>query len=91
MDLDIEWGERNIGFDTLQDESVKFAKLRDTRLNSHNCGSGFSPQVMERIWRERASSEAKERRIEPMKKGRYFTRWRRIKSPEDPRTKDRPV
>jgi hypothetical protein len=91
MDLEIEWGERNIGFETLQEESVKFAELRDERLKSSGCGRGFSPQDMERIWRENASSEAKERRIEPMKKGRYFTRWRRIKYPQDPRTKDRPV
>lgn len=91
MDLDVEWGERNIGFDALQEESHKFARLRDERLKSHGCSGGFSPQVVERIWREQASSEAKERRIEPMKKGRYLTRWRRIKSPEDPRTRDRPV
>jgi hypothetical protein len=51
----------------------------------------LSPQVMEQLWSKSASKEAKERRIEPMKQGRYFTRWRRIRSPEDPRTKDRPV
>lgn len=91
MDLDVEWGELNIGFDSLQKESEEFARLRDERLKNHKCDGGFSPHDMGRIWREEASSEAKERRIEPMKKGRYLTRWRRIKSPEDPRTKDRPV
>jgi len=91
MDLTIEWGERNLGFDTLQEESVKFVLRRNERLKSHGRSGGAVPQVMEEIWREEASSEAKESRIEPMKKGRYFTRWRNYKYPEDPRTKDREV
>lgn len=91
MDLDIEWGIRNIGFDTLQADSIGFVKRRNQQLESHGCGGGLATQNMEQIWRDSASKEAKERRIEPMKQGRYFTRWRRIRSPEDPRTKDRPV
>lgn len=92
MDLDIDWGVQNISFETLQEESVKFNELRNQRVTADGDGYGMrSPQVMEQLWSKRASKEAKEKRIEPMKQGRYFTRWRRIKSPEDPRTKDRPV
>jgi hypothetical protein len=46
---------------------------------------------LERIWRQLASADAKEQRIEPLKKGRYLTRWRSTRFPEDPRTRDRPV
>lgn len=91
MDLDIEWGERNIGFETLQEEGVGFAERRTQRLKSQGCDGGLSGQDMTKMWRDSASQEAKECRIEPLKQGRYFTRWRRIKSPEDPRIKDRPV
>ncbi|KAJ4289257.1 hypothetical protein N0V88_007007 [Collariella sp. IMI 366227] len=91
MDLDIDWGERKIGFETLQEEGVRFAERRSQRLKSQGCDGGLSRQDMAKMWRDSASQEAKQRRIEPLKKGRYFTRWRRIKSLEDPRTKDRPV
>jgi hypothetical protein len=91
MDLDIEWGMRNIGFDTLQAQSIEFVEHQNRLLTSHGEAGGLSIQDMEKIWRESASKDAKERRIEPMKQGRYFTRWRNIKYPEDPRTKDRPV
>lgn len=92
MDLTIEWGEQNIGFDTLQEESARFIEIRNQRVKTHSDDSGWlSPQALRPLWEETASKEAKEKRIEPMKQGRYFTRWRRIKSPEDPRTKDRPV
>ncbi|KAL2131436.1 hypothetical protein VTI74DRAFT_5105 [Chaetomium olivicolor] len=91
MDLDMEWGKRNIGFEKLQEESVKFAELRTQRLTSCGYSGGLSPQDMARMWQESASKEAKERRIEPLKQGRYFTRWRSINRPEDPRTRDRPV
>jgi len=98
MDLTADWGAQNIGFETLQEESVKFIESRNQLVenddqgqskNSH-CG-WLSPRSMDSLWNESASQEAKDRRIEPMKKGRYFTRWRRIRSPGDPRTKDRPV
>lgn len=91
MDLDVDWGVRNIGFDSLQKESVKFVERRNERLARHGCDGGLPVMNLEQVWRKKASPEAKEQRIEPMKKGRYFTRWRRFKHPEDPRTKDRPV
>ncbi|KAK4152574.1 hypothetical protein C8A00DRAFT_16113 [Chaetomidium leptoderma] len=91
MNLDTDWGFHDINLETLQQESRMFAELRNGHLKSHGCEGALYPQDMERIWRQLASNEAKEQRIEPLKKGRYFTRWRSIKFPEDPRTKDRPV
>jgi hypothetical protein len=92
MDLSVDWGVRNIGFQKLQKESAIFIERRNKQATVDSGRYGFlSPQPLEELWNEMASTEAKKRRIEPMKQGRYFTRWRRIKSPEDPRTKDRPV
>lgn len=92
MDLTVAWGVQNIGFETLQKESAIFIARRNEQATADSGRYGFlSPQPLEELWNEMASKEAKEKRIEPMKQGRYFTRWRRIKSPEDPRTKDRPV
>jgi hypothetical protein len=92
MDLTVDWGAQNIGFEALQEERAKFIESRNERAIVDADRHGWlSPQDMERSWVEWASKEAKEKRIEPMKQGRYFTRWRRIRSPEDPRTKDRPV
>ena len=92
MDLTVEWGAENIGFDALQEESAKFWELRNERVEKNGDGCGrLAPYVVEEVWNDRASKEAKGLRIEPMKQGRYFTRWRRFKAPEDPRTKDRPV
>ena len=94
MDLTIEWGAEHIGFKALQEENTRFVALRNQRVDDSSGGDyGYisSKQPLERLWNSIASKEAKERRIEPIKQGRYFTRWRRIKSPEDPRTRDRPV
>ncbi|KAH6848026.1 hypothetical protein B0I37DRAFT_376472 [Chaetomium sp. MPI-CAGE-AT-0009] len=92
MDLTVDWGAANIGFETLQEESIAFMERRNKLAMADDGRHGFlSLQPLRQLWDEMASKEAKERRIEPMKQGRYFTRWRRIKSPGDPRTKDRPV
>ncbi len=94
MDLTIEWGAEHIGFKALQEENTRFVALRNQRVNDSSGGDyGYisTSQPLEQLWNNMASKEAKERRIEPMKHGRYYTRWRRIKSPEDPRTRDRPV
>lgn len=92
MDLTVDWGTQNIGFEALQKDSAGFIERRNEHATVDSGRYGFlSSQPLEQLWNEMASKEAKERRIEPMKQGRYFTRWRRIKSPEDPRTKDRPV
>ncbi len=92
MDLTVEWGAENIGFEALQEESGKFWELRNERVekNGDSCGR-LETKVLEEVWKDRANKEAKGLRIEPMKQGRYFTRWRRFKAPEDPRTKERPV
>ncbi|KAK4141740.1 uncharacterized protein C8A04DRAFT_38897 [Dichotomopilus funicola] len=92
MDLDVDWGGRNVGFAGLQEESVKFNALRNERVITDGGNrSGFCyPMDLGELWRRKASKEAKEKRVEPMKKGRYLTSWRRINS-EDPRTRDRPV
>ncbi|KAK4245074.1 hypothetical protein C7999DRAFT_16707 [Corynascus novoguineensis] len=92
MNLDVDWGMQHVDFDALQKESAKFIDLRNRRVKEAGDGHGFcSPKNMERLWRDLANEEAKERRIEPMKKSRYLTRWQRIKDPRDPREKDRPV
>lgn len=44
----------------------------------------ISPQAMEQLWREAAGKGTKQRRIESMKQGRYFTRWRRFTQDERP-------
>ncbi|KAK4235158.1 hypothetical protein C8A03DRAFT_46646 [Achaetomium macrosporum] len=93
MDLDVEWGEQHIGFKTLQEASANFIGLRNRRVSASG-GDDYgrlSPKGMEALWREIASKEEKAKRIEPMKQGRYFTRWRSYKYPQDPRIRDRPV
>ena len=70
---------QNVGFETLQEESAKFIEARNQRAKAYGDGHGvISPQAMEQLWREAAGKDAKQRRIEPMKQGRYFTRWRRF-------------
>lgn len=100
MDLTVEWGEKNIGLEALQADSPAFREScyqrarRYDELHPDQAGLGGierSSVNLEQLWAKIASQEAKERRIEPLKQGRYLTRWRRVNQPEDPRTRDRPV
>lgn len=89
MNLDKEWGEANVDFDDLQLKGLE--STREWNAEFEKRGLGYlRPDVNYRnMWN--TVVDEKERRIEPMKKGRYKTRWRRIKNDMDPRLKDRPM
>ncbi|KAK3940928.1 hypothetical protein QBC46DRAFT_353751 [Diplogelasinospora grovesii] len=95
MNLDVDWGLQNLDFPALQQQSAEFAELRNKRLEENTGTRGHlgTKIDMEQIWRKQASPEAKGKRIEPMKQGRYITRWRRVRDRDsDPRTRQgRPV
>ena len=87
MNLDEEWGEKNIDFDDLQAQGIEFNKVQNAELmarglDEYNVNVDYRSQ-----WNDAVRS--KDGRISPMKKGRYKTRWRRIKKDIDPRQKDR--
>lgn len=91
MDLTVEWGDEYLDFTALQEASTKFIETRNRRVRASGDDHGYlTPRDLKSVWNEIATKEAKEMRIEPLKQGRYSTRWRRINSP-DPRTRDRPV
>ncbi|KAK3322714.1 hypothetical protein B0H66DRAFT_472935 [Apodospora peruviana] len=85
QDLSGEWGEENINFAELQAEGVEYA----TRMNAKFADDPQSPSRMHvgRDLRKDWMSvvESKESRIEPLKQGRYITRWRMKSRPQDPR------
>jgi hypothetical protein len=89
MDLDAGWGRENIDFEDLQVKGMEFAKAMNTELVADGRTASFYTDIdFQKHWDSTVSS--KEARIEPMKKGRYKTRWRRIKKDTDPRLRDRP-
>ena len=89
MDLDKEWGESNLDFDDLQLKGLEFTKEQNAVLEKKGLGYIKLGVDYRSMW-NRAVDE-KEKRIEPMKKGRYKTRWRRIKNDMDPRLRDRHI
>ncbi|POS76766.1 hypothetical protein DHEL01_v204831 [Diaporthe helianthi] len=89
MDLDKEWGESNLDFDDLQQKGLEFSRKQNDVLEQMGLGSLKLDVDYRGMWN--IEVDEKEKRIEPMKKGRYKTRWRRIKNDRDPRTKDRPL
>lgn len=88
MNLDEAWGEENIDFDDLQSRGIEFMKAQNVELQARDLGEYNVNVDFRRLWNEVVRE--KEGRIEPMKKGRYKTRWRRIKNDTDPRQRDRP-
>lgn len=88
MDLDERWGEENINFDDLQLRGVEFTKAQNAELEAMDLGQFNINVDYRRKWNQVVDN--KERRIEPIKKGRYKTTWRRIKNDIDPRQRDRP-
>jgi hypothetical protein len=89
MDLDKEWGESNLDFDDLQLKGLEFTREQNAVLEKKGLGYLKLGVDYRSMW-NRAVDE-KEKRIEPMKKGRYKTRWRRIKNDIDPRLRDRHI
>jgi hypothetical protein len=87
MDLDEEWAEENIDFDDLQVKGVEFSKMQNAELQAARLGELNVRINYRELWNAIVSE--KEGRIESMKKGRYKTRWRRIKNDTDPRERDR--
>jgi hypothetical protein len=88
MNLNGEWGEENIDFNDLQVKGIEFSKAQNAELQARNLGQLNAKVDYRNLWNSIAGE--KEGRIEPMKKGRYKTRWRRIKNDKDPRQRDRP-
>ncbi|KAJ4387217.1 hypothetical protein N0V93_007806 [Gnomoniopsis smithogilvyi] len=89
MDLDKEWGESNLDFDDLQRKGLEFSRKQNVMLEQMDAGTLNLNVDYRSKWNIKV--DEKEKRIEPMKKGRYKTRWRRIKNDRDPRMKDRPM
>lgn len=89
QDLDKEWGESNLDFDELQQKGLEFTRKQNDVLEQMGLGSLNLDVDYRTMWN--IEVDEKEKRIEPMKKGRYKTRWRRIKNDRDPRLKDRPM
>lgn len=83
MDLDEKWGEENIDFDDLQVKGIEFANRLNPELQAANLSQLNVRTDFRKRWN--AIVSRKERRIEPIKKGRYKTQWRRIKNDMDPR------
>lgn len=84
----VEWGESNLNFPELQTQGTKYAVRKNEQITSDgrfhvllqvNCD--FAAE-----WRR--TVEGKEGRIEPLKQGRYLTRWRSKARPVDPRLPD---
>lgn len=87
MDLDEKWAEENIDFDDLQVKEVEFSKMQNAELQAARLGELNVRINYRELWNAIVSE--KKGRIDPMKKGRYKTRWRRIKNDMDPRERDR--
>lgn len=83
MDLDEAWGEENIDFGDLQVKGLEFSAALNVELRARN----MIPLNMNIDYRSEWNRIVgnKNKRIEPMKQGRYKTRWRRIKNDIDPR------
>lgn len=74
MNLDESWGEENIDFDDLQVKGSEFTRALNQDLAARGLGSYTVDVDYRRLWNHLASEKEKDRRIEPMKKGRYKTR-----------------
>lgn len=84
----MEWGENNLNFPELQAQGAEYAVRKNKQLvadskfpYSLNVNRDFAA-----MWRRVV--EGKEGRIEPLKQGRYITRWRSKARPVDPRHHD---
>lgn len=89
MDLDEEWGEANLDYENLQIQGLKFTKALNAVLDEKDLGCLQLNHNYRSVWNQLVND--KEKRIEPMKKGRYKTQWRRIKNDMDPRLRDRRI
>ncbi|KAK3686140.1 hypothetical protein B0T22DRAFT_492931 [Podospora appendiculata] len=78
-----KWGLENFNFNELQAESVELANKQNEVLERLGHQGQMYVQDLGRRWRLEASDEAKEKRIDEVKKGRYVTKWRSKKSPRD--------
>lgn len=87
MDLDKEWGGSNLDFDDLQRKGLEFSRKQDVVLGQMDAGTLNLNVDYRSKWNIEVNE--KEKRSESMKKGRYKTRWRRIKNDRDLRTNDR--
>ena len=89
MDLDEVWGEDNIDFDDLQVKGLEFSTALNAELQARCLVGQLNTDIDYRSEWNRIVRN-KDKRIEPLKKGRYKTRWRRIRNDTDPRERDRP-
>lgn len=89
MDLDEEWAESNLDFDNLQVEGLEYSRKRNAIFEEKDLGGLLLNHDYRSFWNQQVGE--KEKRIEPMRKGRYKTQWRRIKNDIDPRLRDRGI
>lgn len=89
MDLDKEWAEVNVDYEELQYQGLEFTRKFNAELEKEGLGKLKLDVDYRNLWN--LSVDEKVKRIEPMKQGRYKTRWRRIKNDTDPRQRDRPI
>lgn len=83
MNLDENWGEDNVDFDDLQAKGMEFTKVINEELLAQDLGEINSKNNYRKLWNDIVRK--KEGRTSPIKKGRYKTRWRRVKNDIDPR------
>lgn len=88
QNLTLEWGNNHLDFPKLKEEAAAFAvKVNDRLKREENFTGGIDVnRDFERHWVRVV--EGKDARIEPMKRGRYITRWRARAMPGDPRFPD---
>lgn len=90
QDLTLEWGQKHLNFPELTKEAAEFAKGINERLRKDEDFAGGldenDSRPYEKTWIRVV--EGKNGRIEPMKQGRYITRWRAKAFPGDPRKPD---
>jgi hypothetical protein len=86
MNLDKEWGESNLDFEGLQHKGLEFTRKQNAVFKKMGLGSLRLDVDYRSMWNTKV--DEKEKRIEPMKRGRYKTRWRLIKNDSDPRLRD---
>lgn len=89
MNLDEAWGEEHINFDDLQEKVLEFRKEFNNELRAVGGLCPLATHDMDFRKRWNWFVETKESRIEPMKKGRYKSRWWPIQKDMDPRLEDR--
>lgn len=81
MDLDKAWAEAHVDFADLQVRGRAFTEEFNAALAAQGLRTLKLDVDYRSLWNR--AVDDKEKRIEPMKKGRYKSRWRQIKNDTD--------